>query len=108
MNDTQLLKAVQSGCQLSLSKFYDRHAPIVLGVIMQVVNDRMQGEALLQEAFWRVWQQAGQYDSQVCSPRLWVCAIARRLAIQTVGRPSKLPVKRMRTYSEISSRLIAV
>ncbi len=80
-NEIRLVKEIQSGSAQSLSQFYDQTAPLVLGVITRVVPEPQAAEHLLEEAFWQAWQQSSTFDEQTATPRLWVCAIARRLAL---------------------------
>jgi len=70
---------------------YDRHAAIVLGIDVKIVGDRAVGEEVLQEAYWRVWNQAESYDPAKGPLRPWLFSIARRQALDVLRRQSVRP-----------------
>lgn len=70
---------------------YDRYSPVVLGVIVRIVQDRAEGEEILQESFWRVWTQAATFDAGKGPFRAWLFSIARRQALDLLRRRSVRP-----------------
>lgn len=70
---------------------YDRYAPITLGIIVRIVQDRAEGEEALQESFWRVWNQAATFDPTKGPFRAWLFSIARRQALDLLRRRSVRP-----------------
>ena len=69
LSDDFLMARVARGDSAAFETIYDRHAAIVLGV-------------LLQETFWKVWQDAAAYSQQRGTFTSWILRIARSLAIQ--------------------------
>lgn len=75
----------------ALERLYDRYAPVVLGIVTKIVQDRAEGEEILQEAFWRVWTQAATFDTAKGPFRAWLFSIARRLALDVLRRRNVRP-----------------
>ena len=62
-----------------------------MGVAWGILQNRSEAEDVVQEAFWRVWQNASQYQEQRGSFKSWLFRIARNLAIDTVRRRKVRP-----------------
>jgi RNA polymerase sigma-70 factor (ECF subfamily) len=89
--DATLMVQVARGNQDALEVLYDRYAPIVLGISLKIIGDQAVAEDILQETFWRVWQSADTYQSQLGSFTGWLFRIARNLAIDTYRRGNVRP-----------------
>ena len=89
--DETLAIQVARGNSAALEVLYDRYAPIVLGISLKVTGDQALAEDVLQETFWRVWQSAATYQSQLGSFTGWLFRIARNLAIDTYRRRNVRP-----------------
>jgi RNA polymerase sigma-70 factor (ECF subfamily) len=82
LSDDFLMARVARGDSAAFETIYDRHAAIVLGVLLQVTGARARAEDILQETFWKVWQDAAAYSQQRGTFTSWILRIARSLAIQ--------------------------
>jgi RNA polymerase sigma-70 factor (ECF subfamily) len=91
LNDEQIMTLVVSGNCDALEVLYDRYAPMVLGVVTRIVQDRNMAEEVLQEAFWRVWDKADSFEQQRGSFSSWLFSIARRQAIDVTRRQKIRP-----------------
>lgn len=89
--DETLATQVARGNSAALEVLYDRYASIVLGISLKVTGDRALAEDVLQETFWRVWQSAGTYQSQLGSFTGWLFRIGRNLAIDAYRRRNVRP-----------------
>jgi RNA polymerase sigma-70 factor (ECF subfamily) len=89
--DEALVTRVARGENAALEVLYDRYASRVLGLSMRIVGDQTLAEDLLQETFWRVWQSASTYQSQLGSFTSWLFRIARNLSIDAYRRQSVRP-----------------
>jgi RNA polymerase sigma-70 factor (ECF subfamily) len=89
--DETLAIQVARGNSAALEVLYDRYASIVLGLSLKVTGDQALAEDVLQETFWRVWQSAGTYQSQLGSFTGWLFRIARNLAIDVYRRHNVRP-----------------
>ena len=89
--DETLVTRVARGDSAALEVLYDRYASRVLGISMKIVGDQALAEDILQETFWRVWQSAGTYQSQLGSFTSWLFRIARNLSIDAYRRRNVRP-----------------
>lgn len=76
-SDESLIARVAQGDSAAFEVVYDRHAPRVLGLLMQIIGERDTAEKLLQQVFWQVWHSAGTFSSQHRSFTGWLYMIVR-------------------------------
>src|SRR6185369_5649351 len=91
LSDELLATRVARGDSSALELLYDRYASTVLGIAFKVMGDQVMAEDVLQEAFWRVWQSAGTYQSPRGPFTGWLFRIARNLAIDAYRRRNVRP-----------------
>jgi RNA polymerase sigma-70 factor (ECF subfamily) len=91
LSDEEVMARVTSRDTAAFEYLYDRYAPITLGIIVRIVQDRAEGEELLQESFWRVWNQADTFDPAKGPFRAWLFSIARRQALDLLRRRAVRP-----------------
>ena len=91
LSDEMLIARVARGDRTALEALYDRHAGTVLGICLKVTGERGVAEDVLQETFWRVWQNAATYQSQRGSFTGWLFRIARNLAIDVYRQHQRRP-----------------
>lgn len=72
---------VAKGDRRAFTELFDRHGPIVLGVLTRMLGRREIAEEILQEAFLQAWNQASRYRPQRSSLRGWLLMLARSRAI---------------------------
>ena len=84
VSDEILITRVARGDSHALEMLYDRHAAMVLGILVRILGKRTIAENLLQETFWQVWRSATTYSSQTGPVSGWLFRIARRLAIAEI------------------------
>jgi RNA polymerase sigma-70 factor, ECF subfamily len=80
-SDEILIARVAQGDTGALEILYDRHAAMVLGILVRILGERAASEELLQETFFQVWKRAATYSPQTGSLTGWVFQIARGLAV---------------------------
>lgn len=85
-NDEHLLDRIACGDRQAFASFYDRYSGHTLGLLLGILRKRADAEDVLQETFLQIWRQAGRYDAQRGSPRVWISRIARSRAIDAVRR----------------------
>lgn len=91
ISDEELMSLITRRDSAAFEHLYDRYAPVILGTVVKIVQNRAEGEEILQEAFWRVWNQAETFDADKGSFRSWVFSIARRLALDLLRRRNVRP-----------------
>lgn len=91
LSDEILIARVVGGDPTALETLYDRYSATVLGICFKITGERAKAEDVLQETFWRVWQNAATYQSQRGSFTGWLFRIARNLAIDVYRRDRSRP-----------------
>jgi RNA polymerase sigma-70 factor (ECF subfamily) len=87
VHDESLIARVAQGDSAAFEIVYDRYAPRVLGLLMQINGERDAAEELLQQVFWQVWQNAGTFPAQHRSFMGWLFMIVRNLvSVSNAGR----------------------
>jgi len=79
--DIYLLGRVAAGDREAFARLFDRHSPIVLGLLVCILGRRSEAEEILQEVFLQVWRQAGRYEVGRSTPRGWILVVARSRAL---------------------------
>jgi RNA polymerase sigma-70 factor, ECF subfamily len=89
--DVELLRRVAQQDRQAFHELYTRYASLSLGVAMRVVDDRAAAEDVLQEAFIKVWHQAGRYDPKLGNVRNWLLVVVHRQSIDALRRRQSRP-----------------
>lgn len=90
-SDENLMTQVTQNDSTALEMLYDRYAAAIMGVAYRVVYDRALAEEIVQETFWRVWQNRDTFEQQRGSFKSWLFGIARNLAIDVWRRHQVRP-----------------
>ena len=90
-SDETLAIQVARGNPAALEVLYNRYASRVLGLSLKIIGDQAPAEDILQETFWRVWQNAATFQPQLGSFTSWLFRIARNLAIDAYRRRKVRP-----------------
>ena len=79
-----LLARVVAGDQDALRAIYMRQSTRLFGVAMAILRDREAAADVLQEAFLRIWNRAGQFDATRGEASVWLASIVRYAALDAV------------------------
>jgi len=91
MTDDQLMTRVATGDTAALEALYDRYASAVMGVALRIIGERTLAEEVVQETFWRIWQNAATFQAQRGTFASWLFGIARNSAIDSCRRQQTRP-----------------
>ncbi len=72
------------GDRLALRVLFDNEAGRMLAIAHRILRRRDLAEEIVQEAFVRIWRSAAAFDPARGSPRSWIYAIVRNLALNAV------------------------
>lgn len=78
-SDLDLMRRIRQRDEAALEILYDRYAPRLLGLAIQMLGQTALAEEALQEAFFRVWEKAEMFDPIRGQPTVWLVAIVRNL-----------------------------
>jgi RNA polymerase sigma-70 factor (ECF subfamily) len=92
-SDADLIRRVSAGNPLALEVLYDRYSRVVYSFALRIVGDSQVAEEILQEVFFRAWQQGGSFQSSRGSLITWLLSITHNLSIDEVRRKRRRPQK---------------
>lgn len=79
--DNELVAAMARGDRQALSRLYERHAPLLLGLAIKIVRDRGEAEDLLHDVFLEAWRSARDFDPKRGRVRTWLAIRMRSRAL---------------------------
>lgn len=82
----ELLAAVGAGDQAAFERIYVATRAKLFGVVIRILRRQELAEAVVQEAYLKIWRSADQYKPALASPLTWMVTIARNRAIDEVRR----------------------
>jgi RNA polymerase sigma-70 factor (ECF subfamily) len=85
-SDPHLMQQVQQHDTRALQTLYERYTSRALGLAVKILRDRALAEEVAQEAFWRVWQRAKQFEYGRGDFTRWLDGIVRHLALDELRR----------------------
>ncbi len=85
-DDAELIRRIAVGDGDALTRLFDLHSPVALGLLSRMLGARSEAEEVLQEAFLQVWTQAGRFDPERSSARGWILMLARSRALDRMRR----------------------
>jgi RNA polymerase sigma-70 factor (ECF subfamily) len=65
-------------------RLYDATSAKLFGVCLRIVKDRTEAEDAVQDAYVKIWRNAGSFREGNYSPISWLAAIARNTAIDRI------------------------
>ena len=81
-----ILARVADGDRAAFRALYERTAPKLLASVRRILRSTAAAEDAVQEAFVRIWRNAGDFDASIASPIAWMTTIARHAAIDIVRK----------------------
>lgn len=98
-----LIAEVALGDRRAFSRLYSHTSGKLFGVALRVLGQRDLAEEAVQEAFVKIWHNAGRYRAGTYSPMTWLITIARNTAIDA---KRKLAAEARRDAREDAAELV--
>jgi RNA polymerase sigma-70 factor (ECF subfamily) len=89
--DIDLIERVSGGDAKALEVLYDRYSRVVYSFALRIVGDPQLAEELLQEVFFRAWQQGKAFKAARGSFITWLLSITHNMAIDEVRKRRRRP-----------------
>jgi RNA polymerase sigma-70 factor (ECF subfamily) len=93
LSDVDLIDRASEGDARALEVLYDRYSRVVFSFALRIVGDPQVAEEVLQEVFFRAWQQGSAYRAARGSFITWLLSITHNMAIDEVRRRRRRPQK---------------
>jgi RNA polymerase sigma-70 factor (ECF subfamily) len=91
LSDVDLIGQASQGDPQALEVLYDRYSRVVFSFALRIVNDQQIAEELLQEVFFRAWQQGGSFRASKGTFLTWLLSITHNMAIDEVRKRKRRP-----------------
>jgi RNA polymerase sigma-70 factor (ECF subfamily) len=88
----KLLEGVSKGDEASFAELYQVTSAKLFAVALRILRTRDLAEEVLQEAYFRVWERAKDFDPKIASPITWMAAIVRNRALDEARRRVARPL----------------
>ena len=88
-----LLRAVAGGDQAAFEALYAATRAKLYGVVLRILRRADLADEVMQEAYLKIWNSAGQFDPALAGPITWMVAIARNRAIDVARRKRDVSVE---------------
>jgi len=79
--DEDLISLVEAADADAFATLYDRHSRAAFSLAYRMMGDRQASEDLAQDAFLKVWRNAGSYRAERGSVRTWILSIVHNRGI---------------------------
>lgn len=88
-----LLASVARGDQAAFERLYEATRAKLFGVVLRILKRQELAEEVLQEAYVKIWNSAGQFNPGLASPITWMVSIARNRAIDLVRKRTEASIE---------------
>jgi RNA polymerase sigma-70 factor (ECF subfamily) len=88
-----LMAGVARGDQAAFERLYTATRAKLYGVVLRILRRTDLAEEVVQEAYLKIWNNAGSFDPKLATPITWMVAIARNRALDVVRRKSEVSIE---------------
>jgi RNA polymerase sigma-70 factor (ECF subfamily) len=98
-----LLASVAKGDEVAFEQLYEATRAKLFGVVLRILRRQDLSEEVVQEAYVKIWNSAGQFNPELASPITWMVSIARNRAIDVVRKRSEASIEEEPAAMEVAS-----
>jgi RNA polymerase sigma-70 factor (ECF subfamily) len=77
----RLMRETAGGDEVAFARLYDATSRRLFGLTLRILGEPKAAEEAVLEAYWAVWQHAGDYDPRRGAPMTWMLTVARSKSI---------------------------
>ncbi|HZZ19087.1 MAG TPA: RNA polymerase sigma factor [Opitutaceae bacterium] len=89
--EADLLSRIAQGDRDAFRDLYARYSAPLFSLAIRLVGNFGESEELLQDAFVKIWRNAGSFDSRKSRPFTWAVTILRRTCIDHLRKRNVRP-----------------
>ena len=97
-----LIAAVAKGDEAAFERLYAATRAKLFSVVLRILRRQDLAEEVIQEAYIKIWNRAGQFNPGQSSPITWMASIARNRAIDVVRKRTDLSIEEEPTAMEVA------
>jgi RNA polymerase sigma-70 factor, ECF subfamily len=99
----KLLADAAAGDEASFAELYQATSAKLFAVALRILRSREAAEEVLQEAYVRIWERAGDFKPEIASPITWMAAIVRNRSLDEVRRRGARPTADVSELDDVAS-----
>src|SRR6266852_1462692 len=98
-----LIAAVAKGDEAAFERLYVATRAKLFGVVLRILRRQDLAEEVIQEAYVKIWNNAGQFNPALASPITWMVSIARNRAIDVVRKRTETSIEEEPAAMEVAA-----
>ena len=98
-----LIAAVAKGDEAAFERLYAATRAKLFGVVLRILRRQDLAEEVIQEAYVKIWNSAGQFNPGLSSPITWMASIARNRAIDVVRKRTEASIEEEPAAMEVAA-----
>src|SRR4030081_650140 len=98
-----LVAAVAKGDEAAFERLYVATRAKLFGVVLRILRRQDLAEEVIQEAYVKIWNSAGQFNPGLSSPITWMASIARNGATDVVRKRSEVSIEEEPAAMEVAA-----
>jgi RNA polymerase sigma-70 factor (ECF subfamily) len=87
------MAGVARGDQAAFERLYAATRAKLYGVVLRILRRTDLADEVIQEAYLKIWNNAGSFDAKLATPITWMVAIARNRALDVVRRKTEVSIE---------------
>ena len=88
-----LMAAVAKGDQAAFERLYAATRAKLYGVALRILRRSDLADEVIQEAYLKIWNNAGSFDPKLATPITWMVAIARNRALDLIRKKGEASIE---------------
>lgn len=87
----ELLAGVARGDEAAFAELYQVTSAKLFSVALRILRSKEAAEDVVQDSYFRIWERAQDFKSEIAAPITWMAAIVRNRALDEVRRRGVRP-----------------
>ena len=100
---SSLLASVARRDEAAFERLYEATSAKLYGVVLRILRRQDLAEEVIQDAYVKIWNSAGQFNPGLSSPITWMVSIARNRAIDVVRKRSEISIEEEPAAMDVAS-----
>src|SRR6201986_2137139 len=97
-----LIAVVAKRDEAGFERVYAATRAKLFGVVLRILRRQDLAEEVIQEAYVKIWNSAGQFNPGLSSPITWMVSIARNRAIDVVRKRGEVSIEEEPAAMEVA------
>src|SRR6201991_4904264 len=98
-----LLASVARRDEAAFERLYEATSAKLYGVVLRILKRQDLAEEVIQDAYVKIWNSAGQFNPGLSSPIPWMASTARNRAIDVVRKRSEISIEEEPAAMDVAS-----